>query len=345
MKGLGRCCLIGGVLLTFSQLGFGVEALREEFADVTSLPAQGWIIQNQSSPIGSTSWFQGNNTFAAFSGSANEYIAASFTSVGGAGTISNWLILPATPGLIQNLSFYTRTVVPGTGSPEFPDRLEVRFSPTGGTSVGTAATDVGDFTTLLGAVNPNLDMNVYPTAWTQFNFTVNAQGRLALRYFVTDVDPNSTTSGNGNFIGLDQVVVNTDTAPPPGTITRPECVEGLWFDPASDGQGLNLIFSPSGIVVFFYGYDMAGNRLWLISETRTDTNFPEATPVDFPMIQGTGGLFGDLSGASLGPWGMLTLTVNADLKSGVAVLSGNDGNQTMNLTKLTNVINVNCTTP
>jgi len=341
MHRFGKYLWISSLLLAFTQMAFGIEALREEFTDVSALPAQGWIIQNQSSPIGSTSWFQGNNTFSAFSGGADEYIAASFTNVGGPGTISNWLILPATPGLIQDLSFYTRTVVPGVQG-EFPDRLEVRFSPTVGTNVGTAATDVGDFTTLLGAINPNLDMNVYPTAWTQFNFTVNGQGRLALRYFVTDVDPSSSNS-NGNFIGLDQVVVNTDTAPPPGTITRPECVEGLWFDPATNGQGLNVIFSPNAIVVFFYGYDMAGNRLWLISDARTDVNFPEATPVDFPMSVGSGGLFGDLSGQSLGPWGTLTLTVNADLHSGVAVLSGNDGNQTMNLTKLSNVINVNCT--
>src|SRR2546428_3306592 len=48
-------------------------------------------------------------------------------------------------------SFYTRTV----DMPSFPDRLQVRMSTNGASSnVGTTATDVGDFTTLLLDINP-----------------------------------------------------------------------------------------------------------------------------------------------------------------------------------------------
>ena len=55
------------------------------------------------------------------------------------------------------LTFWTRTV----DAPTFPDRLQVRMSTNGAsTNVGTTATDVGDFTTLLLDINPT-----YTTSW------------------------------------------------------------------------------------------------------------------------------------------------------------------------------------
>src|SRR2546428_4397467 len=114
-------------------------------------------------------------------------------------------------------SFYTRTV----DMPSFPDRLQVRMSTNGtSTNVGTTATDVGDFTTLLLDINPTYTTSGYPNVWTQFTVSVtgvptNTTGRLAFRYFVENGGP---TGANSDYIGIDTVQydcnVPTPTASP-----------------------------------------------------------------------------------------------------------------------------------
>ena len=97
--------------------------LTEGFNDVSSLP--GWAMINNSSPAGSTGWFQGTGAFPAQAGPADSYVAANFNDADFGGDISNWLITPEealTNG--TTLTFYTRTV-PDSG---FADRLEVRLS-------------------------------------------------------------------------------------------------------------------------------------------------------------------------------------------------------------------------
>lgn len=182
------------------------------------LPA-GWTATNNSSPVGNLNWFQGNTTvFSAQGGAANSYAGANFNSTTGAGTISNWLIAPT---LTFNdgdlLSFFTRTVT----DPQFSDRLELRFSNVGGTNVGTTATSVGDFTTLLLTVNPNLTPTAYPSTWTNFSATLAGlggptSGAFAFRYFVTNGGPNGT---NSDSIGIDTVTVTTTASPVPEPAT------------------------------------------------------------------------------------------------------------------------------
>ncbi len=178
--------------------------ITEGFDDVTTLPGAGWFSQNNSSPIGTTGWFQGNDTvFTAHTGATTSYIGANFNNTTGANTISNWLLTPVinlNDG--DEVSFWTRTV---TGS-IYPDRLEVRMSTNGSsTNVGTLPTDVGDFTTLLLSINPNLASGGYPTVWTEYPIVISGvpaatNGRLAFRYFVTNGGP---TGANSNYIGID----------------------------------------------------------------------------------------------------------------------------------------------
>jgi hypothetical protein len=179
--------------------------LSEGFDDITTLPGAGWFSQNNSSPIGSTGWFQGNAAvFVAHSGATNSYLGANFNNTAGTGTISNWML---TPVLSLNdgdqVSFWTRTA---DGS-IWPDRLELRLSTAGAsTNVGTLATDVGDFTTLLLSVNPDLTQGGYPAVWTEYMVTISGvgttpvDGRLAFRYYVTNAGPTGT---NSNYIGID----------------------------------------------------------------------------------------------------------------------------------------------
>jgi hypothetical protein len=182
----------------------------EGFDDISTLTSSGWSLQNLSNPIGSTGWFQGNqSTFFSQAGSPDAYIGANFnntapTLTGAPSTISNWLILPTDVlGAGGTLSFYTRVV---NATSPFPDRLEVRSSTSGSsTNVGSTETSVGDFTNLLLTVNPSLTTTGYPGTWTQFtiNLTgVQTQGRLAFRYFVTNAGP---TGSNSDYIGIDTV--------------------------------------------------------------------------------------------------------------------------------------------
>jgi hypothetical protein len=187
-------------------VGSGGVTLDEGFLDVTNLP--GWVTQNNSNPIGITGWFQGNpeNYFSAQSGNPESYIAADTNNATGVGTISNWLITPVLT--LQNggqFVFWTRTDDPPV---QFPDRLQIRMSTNGSsTNVGTTATSVGDFTTLLLDINPAYTLSGYPTVWTRFTVNITTivnpvQGRLAFRYFVENGGPDGA---NSDFIGIDTV--------------------------------------------------------------------------------------------------------------------------------------------
>ncbi|MEY2530080.1 MAG: hypothetical protein QOI96_165, partial [Verrucomicrobiota bacterium] len=190
--------------LTYSEASAECSLLSENFDAVTNLP--GWVMQNNSQPVGTTGWFQGNPAvFNSQSGATNSYIAANFNNASGNATISNWLITP--PLTLQNgarLTFYTRTVA----ARQYPDRLQVRMSRNGNsTDVGSTGTSFGDFTELLLDINPTYTTDGYPNAWTQFTVTLNGissptTGRFAFRYFVENGGP---ASGNSDYIGIDTI--------------------------------------------------------------------------------------------------------------------------------------------
>ena len=215
----------------------------EGFDNITTLPASGWVLQNNSIPVGTIGWFQGNpDAFPAFNGATNSYIGANFNSVNTVGTISNWLITPNVT--LKNgdvFSFYTRT----SADNQWADRLQVRMS-TNGTSadVGTTATSVGDFTTMLLEINPNLQLSVYPMTWTAYTITISGlaaptSGRLAFRYFVTNGGSSGT---NSDYIGIDNFVYTPFVCPTltisPATLNQ--AYAGVTFNQAlsqTGGQG------------------------------------------------------------------------------------------------------------
>jgi hypothetical protein len=183
--------------------------LSEGFDNIAALPASGWVLQNNSSPPGTTSWFQGDPAlFAAPSGPANSYIAANFNNAAYGGRVSNWLI---TPELALNngesMNFALRLLGEG-----FLDRVEVYLSTSGAsTDVGSSASSTGAFT-FLAAFDSTVD-----TGWVGRSVLVNgltapASGRFAFRYVVDD------TSANGDYIGIDAVSVNAAAIPEPGVM-------------------------------------------------------------------------------------------------------------------------------
>ena len=190
-----------------------------------TMVASGWQLTNQSTPIyvGAPKWTipttAPTTTFSggAQSGTAASFATADFYSTGtasgvGSGTISNWLISPNI--MVQNgdvVSFYTRL---GSDNAviQYADNLELRMSTQGAATINPSAgaSDLGSFTNLLVAVNPNQDTTVYPRTWTQFTYTISGMTgptavKFALRYFVLNGGPGGTSS---DLIGVDTFSVD-----------------------------------------------------------------------------------------------------------------------------------------
>ena len=239
--------------------------ISESFDTVAGTPPcpTGWTCTNASAPIGTSNWFQGNPAvFNAQAGATTSYIGANFNNTAGSGTISNWLITPVVQfGAGSQLRFWSRV---NTAPVDYADRLEIRAS-TGGTNTGGTATSTGDFSILLGTINPSLgiatgtcavpagapDAGGYPTEWCEYLLTntqgipTTGSGRIAFRYFVTAGGPSGA---NSNFIGIDTFsFVEGSVGPvsaftavtPPGAITLTRAL------PASTSTS-NLVFNVAG---------------------------------------------------------------------------------------------------
>jgi uncharacterized repeat protein (TIGR01451 family) len=255
--------------ITEAEAAAGLQStFSEGFDDITNLP--GWFMQNNSSPLGLTNWFQGNSgVFPAHSGAPASYIGANFNNTSGVGTISNWLLTPAME--LRNgdsFSFWTR----GTGS-NYPDRLEVRLSTNGSsTNVGTLATDVGDFTTLLLSINPSLVAGGYPDAWTQYTVNVSGvpgavSGRIAFRYFVTGGGPSGS---NSDYIGIDTFEYTSSGS---GPCDLP--ADAAWLS-VSPSSGTTAGGASSDVTVTF---DATGQAVGTYTANLCVTNNDPTTPL------------------------------------------------------------------
>lgn len=235
--------------------------LSEDFgpygaAGAVLVPA-GWTVANLSSPVGSTTWFQGNppsggGPFVSHQGAEHAYIAANFNSTTGSnGTISNWLITPRIETLTDGdeVSFFTRRAAPTPGNQVFPDRLELRLSTNGTCNPGATTAGVGDFTTLLTTVNPNLTADDWPTGypagWTEVRAVLrglpaDARGCVAFRYHVTSAGPSGTLS---DYIGIDTFRFTDDVTPPPAPTLDAVAPASPSNDPAPRARGTAEAFS------------------------------------------------------------------------------------------------------
>jgi PEP-CTERM motif len=169
--------------------------LVENFDDITTLSASGWSLVNLSSPVGTTSWFQGNTgVFTAQDGAPDSYIAANFLGADFGGSIDEYLVSPlVTLNNGDTLSFFART-----SSSIFNDGLEVLLNTGGGVTSLLTLTTV-----------PDSDWTAYTLAFSGLSGPTAAQ--FAFRYFVND------TSVNGDYIGIDSVRV--DPVPEPSTLS------------------------------------------------------------------------------------------------------------------------------
>lgn len=125
-------------------------------------------------------------------------------------------------------------------------------------------------------------------------------------------------------------------------LAAPSGLTGLWYDSTLDGEGYNIIITNSSTVFFFYGYDMDGHRMWLISETLPGA--PQVgEAVNMTMYSASGGTFNAPrpSSESLSVWGELEISFSS-CTDGTATLAGSDGEKTSSLVKLAGVTGSSC---
>jgi len=205
------------------------QALNEGFDDLPALLANGWFTKNNSSPNnpvvpGFTQCQLGGGIAPHVGGATSCVTAGRDGGLTNTRTLSTWLLGPNrtfTNG--EQISFYTRD----TNSSFFSNRLQVRLSTSGAsTDVGTTATDVGAFTTLLLDINPTYastgSAGGYPGVWTQFTLTISGlagpiSGRFAFRFFVVD----DFGGGNPSSIAIDSLGYPTAYLPPPSPSPTP----------------------------------------------------------------------------------------------------------------------------
>ncbi|MDO5656566.1 MAG: choice-of-anchor J domain-containing protein [Flavobacteriaceae bacterium] len=211
---------------------FGFSHILEEgFDDINTLATSGWMISNQSNPIGTSSWFQGNSeVFTSHIRNASSYIGVNYNSIAGAGTISNWLITPTVnvkDG--DKIIFWT----PIQTITQWNDRLEVRAS-SGTLTLPLGNNGIESFYQTLLIINDNYNFS-YPTDWARYEIVLSGIGttpqarNFAFRYNVANGGPLGT---NSNYIGIDTFSILEGNAPDP--IFFPE-LQGNIGDPSNDG--------------------------------------------------------------------------------------------------------------
>ena len=123
---------------------------------------------------------------------------------------------------------------------------------------------------------------------------------------------------------------------------KPFGLAGLWYQPSRDGEGFNVIQSDAGTTVYFYGYDAAGEPLWLVSDT-DERPLGSGDARVLSVFRGDGGTFDNpVPGPDLTEWGSLIL-VAEDCGNAWFELNGADGLKTSEAVKLADIRGSGCT--
>ncbi|MDR2013735.1 MAG: hypothetical protein LBQ20_12060 [Rhodanobacter sp.] len=120
----------------------------------------------------------------------------------------------------------------------------------------------------------------------------------------------------------------------PAQIMTPQEITGDWYAAAHDGSGFNITQTDQGVLLFYYGWDSSGRRLWLISDIGP-RQIRAGTAVTLNMNETNGGHFMTpaLPG-TLTPWGTLTMTFWVGGSMATANLIGKDGEVNLNMQKV-----------
>ena len=158
----------------------------EHFDNVAGLAGQGYILRNASTPLGSTNFFQGDQTiFAAQAGAPQAYIAANYNNAADGGMIDNWLI---TPEFSTRDSVFISFFAKADQAAGFSDTLSYGLS--------TGGINAADFT-----LTPEFTVS---GDWMRYDLSfaatgANTVGRFAIRY--------SGAANASNYVGIDTLAI------------------------------------------------------------------------------------------------------------------------------------------
>jgi hypothetical protein len=188
----------------------------------SELIAEGWTFRNQSDPMNAYGW---NRSAWAYQGNWSLIVSSSVSWWDGPqAEASSWAILPEIPDQIAGdvLRFFHFDSQPFPFVPP-AGRLQVRYSPSGGTDTGNNSDDVGDFEVLLS------DIPAVDEAWTEHTVSLPGSGRIALRFYVPPVDDEDNFYG---VISIDNLSVGPD---------GPQCNQ-----PPTPGVGETVTWTAAG---------------------------------------------------------------------------------------------------
>lgn len=139
------------------------------------------------------------------------------------------------------------------------------------------------------------------------------------------------------------------TGTTPGAGGKISAVTGAWYDPAYNGSGFNVVQTPVGFAMYFYGYKAGknGEALWLLSSVGPKAiTKNESFTVDLSagFVGNGGSLLGKptANNAGLQAWGKAEVTFSS-CTAGVIKLTDNKGNSvTHNVIPLVGVQGVSC---
>jgi murein DD-endopeptidase MepM/ murein hydrolase activator NlpD len=163
-----------------------------------------------------------------------------------------------------------------------------------------------------------------------FNFTSCDSGTAFLRG-----QDGEKSSGITKIAGVAGTIC-VDQPTPDGPLA------GAWFDLDSEGEGFNMIVTPIGVVVYYYGFDKAGDRLWFISDLIQQT-LTVGQPVLSDLFKATAGTFDQPvpSEQALVKWGTLSINVtNCDQIT--MIMDTEEGIKTSSTFKVASVVGLTC---
>ena len=158
------------------------------------MAGSGWVLNNQSTPVGSTDWYLGDaGIFAAQAGPAESYAAANYNNAVAGGSISNWVITPTFSTELAGtiISFWAKADI----FDGFSDHLAYGLSSSGGSNTG-------DFT-LGSAVTVSGDWTLYTLAYGANG--VGSSARFAIVY--------AGEADLSNYVGVDTLTVTSVPEP------------------------------------------------------------------------------------------------------------------------------------
>ena len=114
---------------------------------------------------------------------------------------------------------------------------------------------------------------------------------------------------------------------------------GLWYDPAFDGEGYNIVVTESSWLLYYYGWRTNGERLWLVSESSTEpVLFGKSQTLD--LFIADEGVFSNPA-PDLSTWGVMTIIFDS-CSTGRAQLEGDDGSKRTDIVKLAGIGGLDC---